>query len=172
VRENRRILGSAATVTVALGILLGVGPTSTERLLAGYLIVLAAIVLLELVRRFREHIHPEAAYRFEQALRERRSNPATRPPAFIAMEREIEQGVEYAVQAHRRLLPLLRSAAAARLAVHHGIELEHRPDAARSLLGDEAWELLRPDRPEPVDRRGPGLPRATIAMLIERVETL
>jgi hypothetical protein len=31
---------------------------------------------------------------------------------------------------------------------------------------------LRPDRPEPADRHDPGVPRARIAAVIERVESL
>jgi hypothetical protein len=88
------------------------------------------------------------------------------------MERELELGIAGAGHAHHRLLPLLRAAAAARLASRHGIELERRPEAARELLGEEAWELLRPDRPEPVDRFAPGIPRARVAGLIEKVESL
>ena len=52
------------------------------------------------------------------------------------------------------------------------IELERRPEAARALLGEDAWELLRPDRPEPEDRHGPGVPRERVAAVIERVESL
>lgn len=170
--KRRRIVSSVATVTAVLGILLGVRPVSIERLLAGYVIAVAAIVLISLVRDFRQGTEPEEASRLDEALRERPKKTAARPPAFIAMEREIEQGIEHAGQAHRRLLPLLRTAAAARLALHHGVELENRPDVARTLLGEEAWAYLRPDRPQPVDRHGPGLSRETIAALVERVEAL
>jgi hypothetical protein len=88
------------------------------------------------------------------------------------MDREIVLGSADADHAHRRLLPLLRAAASARLAARHGIELERRPELARSLLGEDVWELLRPDRPEPDDRHGPGIPRERIAAVIERVEAL
>jgi hypothetical protein len=40
------------------------------------------------------------------------------------------------------------------------------------LLGEDAWELLRPDRPEPEDRHDSGVPREQIAAVIERVESL
>lgn len=171
--ENRRALVWVASATVVLGILLGVRPVSIERLLAGYALVLAAIVLFRVVTGFRRGAEPpQEALRFEQALRGRPRAMAVRPPAFIAMEREIEIGMDHAGQAHRRLLPLLRTAAAARLALHHGVELEHRPDVARDLLGEEAWDYLRPDRPEPVDRHGPGPSRDTIETLIARVESL
>ncbi|HKI93484.1 MAG TPA: hypothetical protein VJ986_14375, partial [Gaiellaceae bacterium] len=86
--------------------------------------------------------------------------------------RELELGAASAMHAHRRLLPLLREAAASRIGSRHGFELDRRPDAARRLLGDEVWELLRPDRPEPADRHGPGVPRRSITTVIERVESL
>jgi hypothetical protein len=101
-----------------------------------------------------------------------RAATTSEPVELRRVERELELGIANAASAHYRLLPRLRAAAAARLASRHGVELERRPDAARALLGEEAWELLRPDRPEPVDRFGPGVPRATVAALIERAESL
>jgi hypothetical protein len=172
VNDHWRTLGSAAAATAVLGLLIGLRPLPIERLLAGYVLALAAIALLALVRNFSHGTKPAQAGRFEEALRGRRRKMALRPPVFIAMEREIELGMEHAGHAHRRLLPLLRAAAAARLAAHHGVEIEDRPDVARSLLGEEAWDFLRADRPEPVDRHGRGLSRDTIAALIERVELL
>jgi hypothetical protein len=88
------------------------------------------------------------------------------------MERELVLGEADADHAHRRLVPLLRAAAAARVAARHGFELERRPETARMLLGEDAWELLRPDRPEPEDRHDSGVPREQIAAVIERVESL
>ena len=88
------------------------------------------------------------------------------------MERELVLGSADADHAQRRLLPLMRTAAAARIAARHGFELERRPDAARALLGDDVWELLRPDRPEPADRHGRGVPEAQIAAAIARIEAL
>ena len=70
------------------------------------------------------------------------------------------------------LLPLLRTAAAARLAALHGIDLVRSPAEAHARLGDDAWDLLRPDRPAPVNRHGPGVPREVLAQLIARVEGL
>jgi MoxR-like ATPase len=46
------------------------------------------------------------------------------------------------------------------------------PKTQAALLGDDVWELLRPDRPEPKDRHGPGVPHARVAAVIERVESL
>ena len=88
------------------------------------------------------------------------------------MDRELVLGSADADHAQRRLLPLLRSVAAARIAARHGFELERRPEAARELLGEDVWELLRPDRPEAEDRHGPGLPHKRIVAVIDRVESL
>jgi hypothetical protein len=161
-----------AGATIVLIVLLAVKALPAGRVFAIWIVLLAAIALLGLVRIFRSATEPEAPPRFELALGDGRTTAVARPPVFIAMERELELGTSHAGQAHRRLLPLLRAAAAARLQAKHGIELEHGGAAARGLLGDEAWELLRPDRPPPADPFGPGLPDETIVALIERVESL
>jgi len=171
VSERYRLLTSVAIVSGVLGILLAVRPLPAERLFAAYVLALAAIGLLHFVRAYRGELDPTPS-RFEQALRERARATSARPGVFLVMDREIELGILHAGQAHRRLLPLLRAAAAARLQARHGIELERGSPAARALLGDEAWEFLRPDREPPADPFGPGVPRETIADLIERVEAL
>jgi len=88
------------------------------------------------------------------------------------MDRELVLGSADADHAQRRLLPLLRATAAARIASRHGFQLERRPEAARALLGEEVWDLLRPDRPQPEDRHGPGVRRERIVAVIDRVESL
>ena len=155
--------------TVTLVVLLALRPLSTSRALGIWVVVVAALALLVLVRHSRSRA--QHAPRFEAALRGRPS-AAAEPVELLRMERELELGIANAGSAHHRLLPLLRAAAAARLASRHGVELDRRPDAARALLGEEAWELLRPDRPEPADRFGRGVPRERVAAVIERVESL
>lgn len=163
------MLGSAATVTVVLGILLAVHPLETERLLASYVLLLAAIALLYLVRSF--DTQPKGARRFEEALR-RRGPAGSEPAELLRMQRELDLGAADAAHAHLRLLPLLRAAASGRLASRHGVDLGRRPEAARALLGDEVWELIRPDRPEPGDRHGPGVPRDRVAAVVDALESL
>jgi len=165
-------LGWPATVAlIVLPVLLTLPRLSTSRALAIWVVLVTALALLVLTRHSRERRGAEPASRFEQALRKRK--PSTAPPVeLLRMERELILGTANADHAHRRLLPLLRATAAARLAARHGIELERRPEAASALLGAEVWELLRPDRQEPADRHGPGLPREQIVAVIERVESL
>jgi hypothetical protein len=164
----RRLVIPALAATVALVILLALKPLSTSRALAIWIVLVTAIALLLLVRHSR---HAAGPSRFEAALRPRTQTTAP-PVELLRMQRELELGVSGAAHAHSRLLPLLRTVAAARLTSRHGIELERRPDAARALLGDEAWELLRPDRPEPEDRFAPGIPRSKVESLIAAVESL
>ena len=157
--------------TVVLVVLLLAPKISTGRALAIWIVVATALVLLSLIRHAREVAGPQRGSRFEQAVRGQKA-ASSQPEELLRMDRELVLGSADADHAHRRLLPLLRATAAARIAARHGFELERRPEAARVLLGDHVWELLRPDRPEPQDRHDPGVPRARIAAVIERVESL
>jgi hypothetical protein len=168
--EPRRIVTSVVLATLAAGIVLGVGAVSSERVIVGYVLVLAAIALAALVRAA-HHAAVDAPSEFEHALRRRRETPM-RPLEFVRTERELMLGSSNAGHLHARLLPILRDAAAARLSAHHNVDLEWRPDAARRLLGDDAWELLRPDRPAPEDLYAPGLPLRTIRRLVDQLESL
>jgi hypothetical protein len=165
-------LGWTVTLAViALVALLAPPKLSTSRALAIWLVIVTALVLVALIRKSRESGGPEPASRFEQALRKRK--PATAPPEeLLRMERELLLGSADADHAHRQLLPLLQATAAARLAARHGLEPGRRPELERELLGADVWELLRPDRPKPTDRHGPGLPREQVVAVVERVESL
>jgi hypothetical protein len=171
VRFAWRLARSLIVATVVLVVLLSVPRVSTARALAISIVLVAALVLFSLIGHSREREGAEPASRFEQALRRRKPKPA-QPEELLRMERELVLGSADADHAHRRLLPLLRATAAARIAARHGFELERRPEAARALLGEDAWDLLRPDRPSPEDRHGPGVSPRRVAALIERVESL
>lgn len=167
----RRFGWPAVAAVAVLVVLLSVSEIPTSRALGIWVVFTTVVVLLVLNHHARDRSWAPPAPRFEQALLRR--NPASpQPEELMHMEREIVLGGADADHAHRRFLPLLRSIAAARIAARHGFELEQRPEAARALLGEDAWELLRPDRPEPEDRHAPGLPRKSIVALIERVEAL
>jgi hypothetical protein len=169
--RKRRIVGSVLAATVVLVILLGVRPLPTERLLAGYVLVLAAIALAALTRLAQPPAEWRAASRFDQALRTRRERPM-RPPELVRTERELTLGMGTAGHAYSRLLPLLRDAAAARLAARHGVDLAARPREAEEILGSDAWELLRPDLPPPEDRNAAGFPIARVEALVGAIEEL
>jgi hypothetical protein len=165
----RRLTGLVLLAAVALGVLLALRPISTSRALAIWIVLVTAMALVLLVRHSRSGVQQRSF--FEAAVR-RRTPKTQEPIELLRMERELELGIAGAGNAHYRLLPLLRSAATARLATRRGIELDRRPEAAQAALGDDVWDLLRPDRPEPADRFAPGVARERVAAAIERLESL
>jgi hypothetical protein len=169
--ELFRIATSVAGTTALLVVMLGVRPASIEQILSAYVLVLAGIGLAALTRIARGASELPVPSDFDAALRARIVDPM-RPPELARTEREITLGTSSAGNLHRRLLPILREAAAARLSARHNVDLERRPDAARALLGEDAWELLRPDRPEPDDQNGPGIPMRRLRDVVSTLEQL
>jgi hypothetical protein len=168
-RTAFRLFVPLTAATVILFVLLGIHVLPNSRVFAIWIVLLTAIALRELVRSF-----PQAGAgksRFEAALRGS-ATPTPERSVSPRIEREFELSLAFADYAHRMLLPLLRTAAAARLSMRHGIELERQRDAARRLLGEETWELVRPDRPPPADGLGPGLREEEIAVVVARLEAL
>jgi hypothetical protein len=167
IAERRRVTTLVALTTVGLIVVLGLHPVSTERIAAGYVLALAAIGLGAVTRILGAESWHERGSQFEHVLSRKQPEP-TRPSDLVRIEREITFGTTSAGHLHTRLLPLLREAAAARL----GIDFDLRPERARAALGEETWELLRPDRPEPADRSAPGLSLRRIRTVVDSLERL
>jgi hypothetical protein len=106
-------------------------------------------------------------------MRRRRPAPApARPAPLLELERLAVTAGSSAVQAHAYLRPRLIEIASNRLAAR-GQTLERMPDAVgRELLGDRLWELVRPGRPFPADRQGPGVRPPELEAMIETLERL
>jgi hypothetical protein len=163
----RRLVLPFLLVTAGLVIALGLHPVATPRILAAYVLALAAIGLELMTRVLSARSVTGQPSEFEQALRREPRTP-TRPTDLLRIERELSLGVASAGHLHTRLLPLLREAARARL----GFDPARNPARARAALGDEAWELLRPDRPAPEDRHAAGAPLRKLEHCIETLERL
>jgi hypothetical protein len=126
-------------------------------LLDVYLLCMSAVVLLALVRTTRALAPVRTRSEYEGALAAmRRRRPDSSEPALV---RELELATFNAFHLHARLRPLFRDIAAHRLRTRYAVELDGEPERARELVGAEAWELVRPERPPPDDRlaRGPTL---------------
>jgi len=171
VSERRRLATGFLVVTLGLVIALGIRPVPTERILAAYVLALAAIGLAAITRVAAAHEARHEVSAFEHALRRSPPRPM-RPPELIRTEREITLGMASAGHLHQRLLPLLREAAAARLSTRRSIDLERRPEQARRVLGDDVWELLRPDLPEPDDRQAPGISIGRLRRVVDALERI
>jgi hypothetical protein len=95
-----------------------------------------------------------------------------RPEQLVALERLVTLSASSALQVHAYLRPLLVEIAAQRLAAH-GQALERLPESVgQELLGDGLWEIVRPSRPFPEDRHGPGIPPDELQAMLETLERL
>jgi hypothetical protein len=167
-RARGRPIAGFVLASLGLVVALGVGLLDPAEVVALYVLVVGALVLLTLTRVDLATEEPGPSL-LESELRRSRTQPL-RPPELVRIERELLLGIQSAGHLHARLLPLLRAAAAARLATRRRIDLERQPEAARAVLGEEAWELLRPDRPAPADRTGPGIASTRVSSLLDVLE--
>jgi hypothetical protein len=132
-----------------------------------YALVVCGIVLLVAFRALRT-TYPPATTRRRRA---RGGAARRRAPASLArLEDETALGVAGAFDLHHRLRPRLRAIATGVLEARRHVSLDDNPRDARELLGDEAWDLLRADRPPPEDRLARGMPVAELRRVVESLE--
>ena len=155
-----------ASVALA-GVVLAV-PEHRTRAVAAYLLALGALAAV-LALRGVMRAAASGPSAFEAALDPRPGRPS-RLRSLERVENDCVQGLANPVDLHRRLRPRLREIAAQRLAARHGVDLEGRPEAARALLGEEIWELVRPDRPLPDEVKGTRIDAACLGRVLERLE--
>ena len=165
--EDRRLSPARAVVPMA----------AVAALLAGALaagaagVLVATVVLAVLAGLFLALRTPEAA-------RPRpRSKPA--PPvehASFRAFREVAEQLSWAAVSRRHYdlttKPLLVEIAAARLAERHRVDLSASPEQAAALLGPDVWPWIDPRLPPSRNSQPPGVPRAVLALVIDRLERL
>ena len=166
-----RALPAAVAATIALVVLLALRPVRPGLVLDGYVLVLGALGLAALVRATRHAQPARRASAFERALR-RPAPEAKRPAELAKLEREVTLGLGSAFYLHVRLCPVLREIAGERLRERRGIDLAARPEAARAVLAEPLWELVRPDRPVPEDRDAPGLELGRLREAVDALERI
>ena len=88
------------------------------------------------------------------------------------MEREVALGLATAFDLHYRLRPRLRRIATELLAARRGIDLDANPDAARRVLGEDAWQIVRGDLEPPRERFAPGLDIGSLRLAVASLEGL
>ena len=168
----RRALARSATVTGILLALLMVRAPYFDLALRLWLVSLAAIVVWALSARSLTGWTRAPERGRPLNWRWRRPGPA---PERIRGLEELEYAVDFsqttAFDFHYRLRPHLVSVATHRLA-GHGVQLEAQPDRARQLLGEEAWDLVRPDRLPPERRNDRGQDLTRLRRVVERLDAL
>jgi hypothetical protein len=135
-----------------------------------FVLMVGALLLLVLVRATGAAGGAGASL-YDRALRTRRL-AAQRPRELESLERTVTLASTSAFDFHARLRPVLREIAEHRLASGRGARLDSGSPEVRAALGEELWELLRPDRGPPTDRFAPGLSVDRLAAHVALLERL
>lgn len=93
-----------------------------------------------------------------------------RPASLAQLERGVAMAEASAFDLHYRLRPVLVELTGELLATRHGIDLQRDSGPAHAILGDDVWEIVRPDRPEPRERLADGISAETLARVITSLE--
>ena len=166
-----RALGLAALAGAVAGAVALVAPVDRSLVLDVYLLVVGAVFRAAAIRIVAAGGRAARTSAFERALVRHERRPA-RPAELVRLEDQVALATVDAGDLHFRLRPLLADVAAHRLATRHGVDVERAPDRARALLGDEAWDVVRPDVSPPSDRLGPGIPTARLEHVVDMLERL
>ena len=166
----RRVLKHTATVvgwaSIALLGVVAFVPGRVELATRVYALFVGAVAILVAVSALRR------AYPPPTPLRPARRDTASIPPASLGrLEHVVSLGTAGAFDLHHRLVPRLRAVAAGLLARRRRISLADGA-AARSVRGDETWQLVRPDRPPPTYRLARGIPRAELERVVASLERI
>ena len=160
---GRRIafLALAAAVLVALGLLAAD---------VAILVVGAAVVAALGATAVAAYRPLPSRSRFEELQRLPRAREP-RPAELERLERGVDLGLARAEDFHVLLRPALRGIAATLLAAR-GLDLDRDSKRVRELLGEESWDLLRPERERPSDPFERGVEPAHLRRLVEDLERL
>jgi hypothetical protein len=128
-----------------------------------YVFLLGALLMLGVVAAAGDSIPHRLRSELDRALSE--SGRDQQPlPELERTQREVTLATATAYDLHFRLLPHLREIAQCRL------ERSGKTSGPDTL--GRWWDLLRPDRPEPEDRFGPGIKQADLRALIGDLERM
>jgi hypothetical protein len=130
-----------------------------------FLLLIASAAVLALVRALSAAVPRAAAVA---------PSPLRRPPPRLAeldrTERAVLLSASTAFDVHYRLRPILREIAAQRLATRRGLSLDVDTEAARVVVGEETWELVRPERDPPQLRFAPGIAAPQLHEVVAALE--
>jgi hypothetical protein len=135
-----------------------------------YILVVGGLALFEVVMATRE-AYPRATRSALAEALDREPPGPLRPPELERLERELTLGSSTAFDLHYRLRPTLRQIAGERLA-SQGLRLDDGGAAVEEALGEELWELVRPDCEPPVRRFASGISPSAVNRVVERLEAL
>jgi hypothetical protein len=111
---------------------------------------------------------------FDRAARPRPPAEDALPTSFTDTARLVELVSGTGGDLHFRVRPVLREITAHRFLTTHGLVLDDPADAAAlaERCGPVLWDVVRPDRPEPPDRRRTELGPAAAVEIVDRLEAI
>ena len=169
---RRDLLRAARVFAPATLVLIGVAASAPGRLelaVRVYALALAGLVVLLALSALRRAYPPATPLRRRTA---GSGDVEPRPASLARLEDVVALGIGGAFDFHRRLRPRLRAIASGLLAMRRGLSLDDAQERSRAVLGEETWELVRPDRPLPRDRLARGVPREDLGRAVESLERI
>lgn len=163
----RSVTWAAAAGLVPVVVALVFLPGRRELAVDLYLLLIAAAAVYPLARGL-----AGAAPAAEPERTVRRRRVVQRLPELERTERAVLLSASNAFDVHYRLRPILREIAAQRLATRRGLSLDEDLGAAREVVGEETWELVRPDREPPHLRHAAGLPAPQLREVVAALERI
>ena len=154
----------ALAATVALVLILDLGARRRGLVVAVYLDVLCALVLIWLAEAVRSAL-PQGRELNRAAAAPRPGKPP-RPMQLEWLERLVGDARSAGFEVPAQFRPVIRNIAATALWRRHSVVLERDPDRARELVGERVWQVIRPD--DPVTE----LPRGGFRALVAELEAI
>jgi hypothetical protein len=170
-RAAVRSAALAAVAAIILVVALQTLPFRHGVIVQVWLLACGGLMLLQLVSATRAPALDNEPSSFERALRSAPS-PPERPPELARLEREIYLGMTGQFYLHRRLRPTLREIAEQRLRDRRGVALDSGDADVLAALGEDGWELLRPDRTEHWNPDATGIPLAELERVVAALERI
>jgi len=167
-RRAWRVTALLGLPTIGLAATFALVPDRVELEIHVWLLVVLGLALLAFMGVLRS-AYPSTPSPFDASLRQPRIIVA-RPGALVRLEREVSMAGSAAFDVHYRLRPALIELAAGLLSSRRGIDLEQEPERAHAVLGEDVWELVRPDRPQPMERLGVGIDGAHLGRVVTALE--
>jgi hypothetical protein len=157
-----------ALPTVALAAIALLAPGRFELAVWIYALILAGAIIAMALLALRRAFPPESTLHVLEPV----PRPTARPLSLVRTHNAVVLGSASSFDLHYRLAPRLRTIAAGLLSSRRGVSLATDADRAAAILGPDAWELVRPDRPAPPDRLAAGIPPQRLAGVVDALERI
>ena len=166
---RRELFASAKFLALPTMAVVGIGmlaPGRAELAVRIYALLVSATAIAVLVIALRRAYPDETPLRARTATRRKRAVP----PSLSRIEQEVALGVVSSFDLHFRLAPRLRYVADGLLRARRHMPLAG--NGTSEILGEDAWALVRPDRPSPEDRLAKGASPAELDRVVAALEAI